>query len=95
MKIESKVESEIINFKLDHLQEILQEIDELTARSEEIKDFIKEMMGDEEELVTNKYVVKWTKVSSNRFDQSAFKRVHPDMYEAFKTLSESRRFSFK
>ena len=73
--------------------EIQEEIKELSQRAEELKDLIKETMGDQETLVVGGYTIHWSRYVTNRFDPSAFKIVHPKLYESFKVASESRRFS--
>lgn len=82
-----------LNEKVAYLMELQASIENLQEAAEIIKDQIKEYMGDEQLIKTEDYEVRWTNVSSNRFDQTAFKNAHPDMFESFKRLSESRRFS--
>lgn len=69
--------------------------EEAKAEAEAIRDTIKEEMQkrDTSELVAGKFIVRWTSVTSNRFDSSAFKKVHGDLYKAFCKAVESRRFS--
>lgn len=65
------------------------------AEADSIRDSIKaEMMErNAEELVAGKFIIRWTNVVSNRFDSSAFKKVHADLYKAFCKATESRRFT--
>ena len=37
--------------------------------------------------------VRWTRVKSNRFDQTAFKKEHPEDYALYLRAQESRRFT--
>ena len=69
--------------------------EEAKAEAEAIRDTIKEEMQkrDTSELVAGKFIVRWTSVTSNRFDSSAFKKIHGDLYKAFCKAVESRRFS--
>ena len=69
--------------------------EEAKAEAEAIRDTIKEEMQkrDISELVAGKFIVRWTSVTSNRFDSSAFKKIHGDLYKAFCKATESRRFS--
>jgi len=68
---------------------------EAAAEAEAIKDSLKQELLERntEELVAGKYILRWTSVTSNRFDSTAFKRVHADLYKAFTKAVESRRFS--
>jgi predicted phage-related endonuclease len=44
-------------------------------------------------LVAGPFKVKWTKFITNRFDTTAFKTAHKDIYDMFTKPQESRRFS--
>lgn len=69
--------------------------EEAKQEAEAIRDSIKEEMQRRgtAELAAGKFIVRWTSVTSNRFDSSAFKKVHGDLYKAFCKATESRRFS--
>ena len=69
--------------------------EEAKQEADVIRDSIKEEMQkrDTSELVAGKFIVRWTSVTSNRFDSSAFKKIHGDLYKAFCKAVESRRFS--
>jgi predicted phage-related endonuclease len=58
-----------------------------------IEDEIKNHMGDEEELIVGGNTIRWKKVTTNRFDTTAFSEQHPVLYEQFLKQSESRRFT--
>lgn len=68
---------------------------EAAAEAEAIKDSLKAEMleRDTEELQAGRYIIRWTSVLSNRFDSSAFKKEHGDLYKEFTKQSASRRFS--
>ena len=68
---------------------------EAKAEAEAIRDSIKaEMMErDTEEMTAGKYIVRWTSVLSNRFDTTAFKKAHGELYKEYTKQSASRRFS--
>lgn len=68
---------------------------EAAAEAEAIKDSLKAEMleRDTEELQAGRYIIRWTSVVSNRFDSSAFKKEHGDLYKEFTKQSASRRFS--
>ena len=48
---------------------------------------------DTEELVAGRYIVRWTSVLSSRFDSTAFKREHADLYKDYVKQVSSKRFS--
>ena len=68
---------------------------EAQAEAEAIRDRIKsEMLArDTEELEAGKYIIRWTSVLSNRFDSTAFKREHGDLYKDYVKQVASKRFS--
>ncbi|BAH52261.1 hypothetical protein [Rhodococcus opacus] len=51
-----------------------------------------EIGGDAEAVVDGAPVISWTPVKSSKFDQSAFAKDHPDLFEQYKRTSESRPF---
>lgn len=48
---------------------------------------------DAEEITTDNFLVRWTKVITNRFDSKALKAEMPTTYKMFVRPMESRRFS--
>ena len=81
--------------KIEALNEWEAVIEEAKAEAEAIRDSIKaEMMErDTEELEAGAYIVRWTSILSNRFDTTAFKKAHGELYQAFTKQSASRRFT--
>ena len=81
--------------RIEKMQEWEQFAAEAAAEAEAIKDTLKQELLERntEELVAGKFILRWTSVTSNRFDFSAFKKVHGDLYKAFCKAVESRRFS--
>ena len=79
--------------------EALKEWEELAAQAaaeiESIKDAIKAEMTTRgvEELEAGQYIARYTTVLSNRFDTTAFKREHGEMYRMYTKQTTSRRFS--
>ena len=39
------------------------------------------------------FKIRWTKVTSHRFDSTSFKKAMPELYGQFTKQTESRRFS--
>ena len=68
---------------------------EAQAEAEAIRDIIKAEMQERntEELQAGRFIIRWTSVVSNRFDSSAFKKVHGELYKAFCKITSSRRFT--
>lgn len=81
--------------KIESLTEWESVIEEAKAEAEAIRDSIKAEMleQDAEELAAGQYIVRWTSVLSNRFDTTAFKKQHGELYKAFTKQTASRRFS--
>lgn len=81
--------------KVRELKELKTMAEELAAEITSIEDEIKAEMTarNTDEMIVDVYKVRWTKVSSNRFDTTAFKKTHGDLYEQYTKTTESRRFS--
>jgi len=86
--------NEIIS-NIEALTEWERIIEEAKAEAESIRDTLKEEMLNQntEELAAGTYIIRWTSVLSQRFDTTAFKKSHSDMYKAFTKQINSRRFS--
>lgn len=84
-----------ISEKIRALKEWEEVIAEAQAEAEAIKDSIKAEMSARqvEELEADTFIVRWTSVLSNRFDTTAFKKEHNDLYKQFTKQVSSRRFS--
>ena len=78
--------------KIRELRELQALIEEAQAEAEAIKDTIKNHMGDTEELRAGEYKVTWKSVTSARFDTTAFKRTHTELYSQYTRQSTTRRF---
>ena len=85
---------EIIN-KIEALAEWETIIEEAKAEAEALRDSIKAEMLERntEELEAGAYIVRWTSVLSQRFDTTAFKKSHSDMYKEYTKQVSSRRFT--
>lgn len=79
--------------KVKLLKEYKRMIEEAEAEVKAIEDIIKAEMGDSETMIAGEYKIRYTKVASNRFDTSAFKKDQPDLYAQYTKQSESLRFS--
>ena len=81
--------------KIEALNEWEAVIEEAKAEAEALRDSIKQEMleRDTEELTAGQYIVRWTSVISNRFDTTAFKKAHGELYKEYTKPSTSRRFT--
>lgn len=86
--------SEIIT-KIEALNEWETLMDEARLEAEAIRDTLKAEMLElgTEELEAGQYIVRWTSVTSNRFDSANFKKALPEVYKAFMKQVSSKRFS--
>ena len=81
--------------KIRWLKELKAMAEELAAEITAIEDCIKAEMTarNTDEMTVDVYKIHWTKVLSNRFDSSAFKKAMPELYGQFTKQTESRRFT--
>ncbi len=81
--------------KVRELKELKMMAEELAAEITAIEDIIKAEMTTREtdELITGEYKIRWKTVVSNRFDTTAFKETHADLYEQYTKTTETRRFT--
>lgn len=77
------------------LQELYTAQDLLKAQIAERESLIKEEMEarETEELNLGNIIIRFTSILSNRFDTTAFKKLHKDLYNEFIKQVASRRFS--
>lgn len=87
-------QNEIIS-KIESLKEWEAILEEAQREVESLRDCIKEQMleSDTEELQVGAYIIRWTSVLSNRFDSTAFKKEHAELYKEFTKQVASKRFS--
>lgn len=81
--------------KVRELKELKAMADELATEITAIEDEIKAEMTarNTEEMTVDVFKIRWTRVTSNRFDSKAFKATHADLYAQYTKQTESRRFS--
>lgn len=78
--------------KIRKLRKLQAQIDEMEKEAEGIKDEIKALMGDAEELTAGEYKVTWKNVTSTRLDTTALKKALPDLVDRFCKTVTTRRF---
>ena len=81
--------------KIEQLKEWEALLEEAQSEVEALRDSIKEHMleNETEELAVGTYIIRGTSVLSNRFDSTAFKKEHADLYKSFTKQVASKRFS--
>ena len=81
--------------KIEALQEWEAIMEEAKAEAEALRDIIKNEMLEQgtEELEAGAYIIRWTSVLTNRFDTTAFKKEHKELYKQFTKQIASKRFS--
>ncbi len=81
--------------KIEALNEWEALMEEARAEAEALRDSIKQELldRDTEELEAGPYIVRWTSILTQRFDSTAFKKAHSELYKAFTKQSASRRFT--
>lgn len=81
--------------KVRELKELKAMAEEIASEITTIEDAIKAEMTAREtdEMMIDVYKIRWTRVKSNRFDSTAFKKAMPELAEKFTKTTETRRFS--
>lgn len=86
------------------MEELVKELKELRAKRDKLDNKISaiENLIKDEMTLNNTYEfsgegwnIKWSTVTSNKFDQNSFQKAHPRLFEQFKKLTESKRLYVK
>lgn len=79
------------------LSRIKEHIKEIEKSKKNLELDIKKFMGDNAYAVDGSgcKLASWKKQDSRRFDTTAFKKDHPDLYEKYTKISESRVFKIR
>lgn len=84
----------MINNRVKKLLEIKAQIKELEEQAAKLETEIKEQFEeDQEEIRTERFLIRWTKVITNRLDSTALKKDLPEIYKKYTKQCSSRRFS--
>ena len=83
-----------LNGKVKELRELRRMADELAAEIEALQDAIKAEMTaqDTDEISGSDWRITWKPVTSARFDSTAFKATHSELYQQYTRETTSRRF---
>lgn len=88
----TKIELEKLFKELKELQRMEEELKaEITSIQDQIK--LEMVMQGKDELTTNEYKARWNVVKSNKFDLSAFKEKHIDLYNQYLKQTTTKRFT--
>lgn len=81
--------------KVRSLKELEALISEAQVELDSIKDELKAEMTNRntEELDVDVFKIRYKTVKSNRFDTTAFKSTHKELYDQYVKQTESRRFT--
>lgn len=81
--------------KIRELKELKAMAEELAQEITAIEDSIKAELTarNTDEMMIDVYKVRWTSVTSERLDTTAFKKALPDLAKQFTKTSTTRRFS--
>ena len=82
----------MIESKVRELRQLQALIAEAEAEAESIRDEIKAIMGEQEELRAGEYKVTWKTVKAARLDATALRKAFPDVAQAFTREITTRRF---
>lgn len=84
-----------IETKVKEYKELQRMQEELNAELETLKDELKaelETRGTDT-ITTNEYKISYKTVTSNRFDTTAFKKTHSELYNQYTKTTTSKRFT--
>lgn len=80
--------------ELQHYKKLSEQIKSLSNEREAIAQALQDKLGDRPAGYYNdEIVVRWSNVTTNRLDQTALKKEHPEIAAAFTRPTQSRRFS--
>lgn len=84
-----------LDSKIKELRELRRMADDLQTEIDSITDSIKAEMSTREvdELSGNDWKITWKLVKSRRFDSTAFKKTHAELYDQYCSESATRRFT--
>lgn len=83
-----------LNQKMKQLEKLEAEKKALEKEIEKLKESVQKEMGEETELTTGSWIIRWTVVVQNRLDSKALRADMPELYNKYCRESESRRFSY-
>lgn len=79
--------------KIKEFKELQALIEEASAELEALKEELKKEMGGKDEVRIGEYKISSKKITSSRFDTTAFKKAMPELADKFTKKTEYTRFS--
>lgn len=79
--------------RVKKLQAIEEQIAELQAAADKLKDSIKADMGESEELEAGQFKIRYKTIFSSRLDSRALKAELPEIFKQYSRTTMTRRFS--
>ena len=81
--------------KVRELKELKAFAEQIADEIAAIEDLIKAEMTERntEEMTVDVFKIRWTRMTSSRFDTTAFKKAMPELAAQFMRETESRRFT--
>ena len=84
----------MINNRVKKWLDLKEQIEALEAQKKAVEDEIKaEFEDNQEELKTEKFLIRWTKYTSPRLDSTKLKKELPDIYKLYTKITSGRRIS--
>ena len=83
------------NDRLQRRQELIKVIDHMEREKRQIDQELKLYLGDAEVAENDQYRVSWRNISRNSLDEKRLKEEQPQIYEKYRKVTTSRRFSVK
>lgn len=83
------------NERLQRRQELINVIDHMEREKRQIDQELKLYLGDAEVAENDQYRVSWRNISRNSLDEKRLKEEQPQIYEKYRKVTTSRRFSVK
>lgn len=81
--------------KLQRRQELVAVIDRMEREKKQIEQELKMYLGEAERAENERFFVSWKAVNSNRLDEKRLKEEQPQVYEKYRKMITSRRFTVK
>lgn len=83
-----------IENRIKKIEELEAQKKALEEQISSLKAEVQEQMQEQGTLETAHYTIRWTKVTSERFDSKSFKSKHAELFSEYVKSVESRRFSY-
>lgn len=91
----AKMSKKMMLAKVQKVKELEAQIAQLQAQADELKEALKSAMEQNgtDEMKVDIFTIRYKIVKTSRFDSTAFKATHKELYEQYTKQTESRRFT--